>query len=258
MISKYCIVLNNLTVLVIVNLLVVYITFDLAGSTSMLPMSLKEVRNEADMIIIGNIVDKTAKRTDHKNIVTEYKIEVQKVLKGSKDISTTKCSFAGGTIGSETVESSYMPSLEFGQRYIMFLHSDTTACTVGLWQGIYEVHSVKKGNTLEDIVLSYEKELIVKSSDGKIDRGRRVSVINNNLVPYSDEGSETKAGRTNDMVEVTHFVVVDAQGNVIPQKPIKPEKQLQDRVILHANSPASLDDFMKFILAAHGTEVGNE
>jgi len=68
-------------------------------ATSILHLSLTEVREKADLIIISTVEDVNSRWNDSgKMIVTDYIIEVEEVLKGSIDDLTLVCSFAGGTV----------------------------------------------------------------------------------------------------------------------------------------------------------------
>jgi hypothetical protein len=133
-------------------------------------------------------------------------------------------SFAGGTVGSDTILVSDTPTLEVGKRYIIFGYADNrySVPVVGHEQGVFRV--VYDSVTKQDIVVDYNWYQLERTESGRIIRGiitevdSKDALVERPIVEKKKQKGEQK------------ITVTDVYGREVPQNTAGFEKpRLRDR-----------------------------
>jgi hypothetical protein len=205
-------------------------------------LTLTEIRERAERIILGVVVSSSTRLTDDGDMVwTDYKVEVEETLQGETDQAFETLSVAGGSIGGIDVGIAGVPHFKVGSRYVFFLlpRRNYVVPTVGWGQGIFEVLTLnvsEKGD--KQILISYDNEPL-EITNGGLKRGLHVYKQGGRLFPMPDQ----RQGTTDEQKE-EEPVILDAAGIEIDQHQIEPEqvtKSLSERTF------STLNDLRLFI-----------
>lgn len=115
-----------------------------ARATVSQALSLSELVNRADLVVVATCVDHRASWDERRRIVTDYSVRVDEALKG--DISPGEMLTMrrlGGVLGDLGMRIEGEPHLETGQRYLLFLRIASDAPftrPVGMSQGVMTVN----------------------------------------------------------------------------------------------------------------------
>lgn len=106
-------------------------------------LSLEELVGLADHVVVATAVGERARRDARGRIVTDYTVRVEEVMKGdARPGATLVMTRLGGVLGDLGMRVEGEPSLEVGERYVLFLDrlSDgRTLRPVGMSQGVMPV-----------------------------------------------------------------------------------------------------------------------
>jgi hypothetical protein len=92
-----------------------------AGATTTVPVSVAELTQSADDVIVG-VVRRSTSRWEEGFIVTDHDVEVTMTLKGRAPLrSVVTVRVAGGVVGRIAQRVVGAPSLEDGHTYMLFL-----------------------------------------------------------------------------------------------------------------------------------------
>ena len=110
------------------------------GATAMYQLSLKQLSQGAETIVLGTVTDQVSAWNDlHTAIYTDVIIEVEEAIKGAVGPEVT-FRIAGGEVGDIGMRTSTAPTFHIGERVIVFLRTEgSTAQLVGLQQGKFTV-----------------------------------------------------------------------------------------------------------------------
>ena len=108
--------------------LVLLLTFSGGAQALMLEMSLEELTDGADSIVVGTVVSTSSHwNAERTGIYTEVVISVEDSLKGPAGKNTITVIVEGGTVGDITQWVSDTPVFEAGERIVLFLEELNTA-----------------------------------------------------------------------------------------------------------------------------------
>jgi len=135
---------------------------------SMVPLSVNELTDRADVIVHGKVQSKTCLLDSAGRIYTSVQLEVLDVWKGSVSGQPFTISLAGGTLGDKRVvvsgQADYLP----GEEVVAFLRLNQRAegVTIGLSQGKFEVRvDARTGEKLvRNIFLGHEPATTAKTT----------------------------------------------------------------------------------------------
>jgi hypothetical protein len=213
---------------------IVFILVSLAhGRIARIPV--EDMPAEADFIIMGTVVYKSARWSDAREIMiyTDYTIQVEENIKGDKP-SQIVMSFAGGTVEGKTIYVTDTPVLKVGEKYILFGYEKYSVPVVGHEQGVFRVihDSVRQ----DDFVVDYHWRQL--ETDGKvIFRGPRTVLDSRGALTVLDSVHKKKPE------DLLRPVIRGDKGRVIPQEPTvfaKPEPKRR-------GVPATKSAFVDFI-----------
>lgn len=106
-------------------------------------LSLGDLVRRADHVVVASAIGESARRDARNRIVTDYTVRVEEVMKGdARPGDVLVMTRIGGVIGDLGMRVEGEPSLELGQRYVLFLDrlSDgRTLRPVGMSQGVLPV-----------------------------------------------------------------------------------------------------------------------
>jgi hypothetical protein len=90
--------------------------------------SFRDLCEHADLIVEGVVETLASRRMPgiHGNIETDYWVAVKRVIKGPPETRKLATSELGGTFGELQVVMNY-PLMQRGERYVLFLYTDTYA-----------------------------------------------------------------------------------------------------------------------------------
>ena len=133
---------------------------------------IKDMPEIADFVILGAVVDKTARWDDRGVMIyTDYTIQVEENIMGDSP-PVIVMSFSGGTVGDKTILVTETPVLEIGGMYILFSYDSGkySVPTVGHEQGVFRIayDRVEK----KDFVVDYNWYQIEITDNQDIIRGR--------------------------------------------------------------------------------------
>ena len=97
--------------------------------------------HEADQIVIGTVAAKDARRTGDREIVTDFRFDDLKIVKGAVPSTSLTLTMLGGTVGSETLAVAGAPTFQRGVRYLIFVTGNGSVMfpVVGGHQGIFQL-----------------------------------------------------------------------------------------------------------------------
>jgi hypothetical protein len=205
-------------------------------------LTLTEIRDNAEKIIVGVVVSSSTRLTDEGDMVwTDYEVEVEETLRGKQGQAYETVSVAGGSLEGINVGIVGVPHFKIGSRYVFFLlpGQNYVVPTVGWGQGIFEVLTQNvTGTGVQEILISYDNEPL-EVTNGRLARGLRVCKQEGRISPMPDQRQET-AGEQ----KAEEPVIFDAAGNEIDQRQVAPDlesKSLSERTF------ATLNDLRLFI-----------
>lgn len=114
-----------------------------ASATISQALSLGELVDQADHVVLATCVDARASRDGRRRIVTDFTLRVQESMKGGASAGETlTMRRLGGAIGDLGMRIEGEPHLEVGERYLVFLRTLSDGRTlrpVGMSQGVMRV-----------------------------------------------------------------------------------------------------------------------
>jgi len=135
------------------------------------PLSIKELTDKAESIVIGKVVNQKSEWNSSKTqIYTTVTFDVQEYLKGSSDAGTKTFRLPGGKVGDIELRIAEMPEFKSGERALLFLKNGNTpddAQIVGMKQGKYSINGdrvVEKNKSLAEL----KKEIVNNLGDDAI------------------------------------------------------------------------------------------
>ena len=114
---------------------------EFAASTTFEARDFNALVNEADQIVIGTVAAKDARRTGDREIVTDFRFDDLKIVKGAVPSASLILTMLGGTVGSETLAVAGAPTFQRGVRYLIFVTGNGSVMfpVVGGHQGIFQL-----------------------------------------------------------------------------------------------------------------------
>lgn len=119
----------------------------IALATVMVPLTLSQLTEQADKIVLGHCVNKRVYKTG-KMIWTEYTFQVYEVLKGGS-IKEVKIRQPGGEIGDEGIKVSGTANFLPGEEDLLFLDKEKDGAydLIGWSQGKFQIFYDEKTKT---------------------------------------------------------------------------------------------------------------
>jgi hypothetical protein len=107
----------------------------------LVPLSVDELRERADLIVHATVKAKACERNLEGRIVTRVKTAVTEVLKGTLQTNILDIVYSGGVIGDEGETSSVQANYDVGEEVVTFLKINDRgdAVTIGVVQGKFKV-----------------------------------------------------------------------------------------------------------------------
>ena len=114
---------------------------EFAASTTFEARDFNALVSEADQIVIGTVAAKNARRTGEREIVTDFRFDDVKVVKGAVPLASVTLTMLGGTVGTETLAVAGAPTFNVGVRYLVFVSGNGSVMfpVVGGHQGIFQL-----------------------------------------------------------------------------------------------------------------------
>jgi hypothetical protein len=214
-------------------------TFGLVHAVRVQRLSLTEVRERADGIIVVHVSSESTRVGDGAKMVwTDYQVQVNETLAGDPSEGTRTISFAGGYAKGLEVGIADVPRLQVGKRYVLFLLPEGrpwATPTIGWGQGIFEL--ITDPSAAVESLVSYDGEPLELTASG-IRRGARIGARNREsgvLVVGDNADREPKEAEP---------MALDPYGNVIEQPP----RPVPETVVTPKEGElASLDDLRRFV-----------
>lgn len=120
-----------------------------AHATISQALSLDELVDQADHVVLATCVDARASRDGRRRIVTDFTLRVEESMKGdAASGASLTLRRLGGAIGDLGMQIAGEPHLEVGRRYLVFLRTLSDGRTlrpVGMSQGVMPVHEDATG-----------------------------------------------------------------------------------------------------------------
>lgn len=115
-----------------------------ASATVSEALSLRELVQQADYVVLATAREGRARRDAHGRIVTEYALRVDDVMKGELHAGSRLVMISlGGVLGDLGMRVEGEPHLEAGARYVLFLRRSGDALRpVGMSQGVLPLRGV--------------------------------------------------------------------------------------------------------------------
>lgn len=114
-----------------------------ARATISQALSLGELVDQADHVVLATCVDARASRDGRRRIVTDFTLQVEESMKGGAQAGASlTMRRLGGAIGDIGMRIEGEPHLEVGRRYLVFLRTMSDGRTlrpVGMSQGVMPV-----------------------------------------------------------------------------------------------------------------------
>jgi Ig-like domain-containing protein len=153
-----------------------------AGATTLLPFSDRDLVEHADAIVIGTVADTYSHRLTGGAIVTDTRLRVEEVLKGSaaaNELITIR--EAGGLVGTTYVFIPSSAHYSAGERALAFVRraDDGRWLTTGMSLGKFAYDADSRG-----------REVLVRSTDGEADDRPRLASL------FASFVRDVAAGRT--------------------------------------------------------------
>ncbi|UCH21316.1 MAG: hypothetical protein JSU83_22925 [Deltaproteobacteria bacterium] len=206
---------------------------------------LKNMPAMADFVIVGTVFESTS-RWDSRGVMiyTDYTIQVEENILGDSP-PVVVMSFAGGTVGEQTIIVTDTPVLEKGKRYILFSYEQGkySVPVVGHEQGVFRV--VYDSVSRMDFVVDYNWYQLEITDEKEIIRGP--------LTEQDSDGALTvrKVETPKKRIVSPRPVIRDNSGQEIPQDSsvfAKPKPRVR-------GIPITKSEFVDFIrMRIHDTE----
>lgn len=115
--------------------------FRSAEAGPLLPLSVQDLTEAADVVLQGKVVSKKVSRDDEGRVFTSIKLQVQDVWKGDVDGDTFEVVHGGGILGLRKVEVTYQVQFDLGDEAVVFcrINSQGQGVTIGMTQGKFEI-----------------------------------------------------------------------------------------------------------------------
>lgn len=213
------------------------------GEARVSRLSLDQLRAKADAVILG-VVETVSVRVGATGqmVWTDYEIAVEATLHGPDQGARAVVSFAGGAAGGLDVGIAEIPTLEVGQRYVLFLmpEGDFISGPVGWGQGIYRVVDAEVSDQARQLLISADGESLALGATGRLERGPAVQVIDGTL-----RQKPTERAAYDPEAPAPEPVTTDAHGHPVPQ----PTPGAAPQALRPAAQPdfATLHDLRRFL-----------
>lgn len=201
-------------------------------------LTLDEVRDRADRIIIGEVIGvSTRLAPTGQTVFTDYEVRVREQLAGEYR-PVTIVSISGGEAGGLGVAVPGVPQLQVGKQYVFFLYkgNPVPVPTVGWGQGLFEITDVRVGGEQRQVLISTDGVPLEMSADQKLMRGPVVMVNEGVLTVYEPEPARDATKRAG-------LVAVNADGSIAPSANLPIEHQTTTGLRQYA----SVDDLRAFV-----------
>ena len=163
-------------------------------------MPFDEIIKKADVIFLGKVTDQTSRygSAEKKMIFTDVSFDVVNLIYKSEKsepiiANSIMLTFAGGSVGGETIKVSDVPSFETGSTYLIFTLMDGKTYAspiVGGYQGLFNVITDKE--TGQNYALTYGKRGIMEIKDGDIVATPPVAQIKGGLIEKALQKSSVR------------------------------------------------------------------
>ncbi len=112
-----------------------------AAAVDMIPISIKQLTERADLVVRGTVSEKSCQRDPAGRVYTRVKLDVTEVLKGARATGPFTVVHGGGVLGVQRSEVSGQVDYQLGEEVIAFLvlNQRGEGVTVGLSQGKFHV-----------------------------------------------------------------------------------------------------------------------
>lgn len=134
-------------------------------------MSVKELTEKAESIVIGKVADQKSEWNSNKTqIYTTVTFDVHEYLKGSSDNVSKTFRLPGGQVGDIRLQVAEMPEFKTGEKALLFLKKGNTsddAEIVGLKQGKYSINGDRVVENNKSLV-ELKKEIVKSLGDDAI------------------------------------------------------------------------------------------
>jgi hypothetical protein len=145
-----------------------------AGATTLLPMDLEDLADQAGLIFTGTAVhSEVVLSKDGKFPFTFVTFQVEEALKGAVRNGELTLRFHGGVLGDEAVVVAGMPELTVGQKYLLFVRGNGTSAfpVVGWRQGQFRF--TREPGSNRTLLVDSEERAVQGIEQGKWARGAR-------------------------------------------------------------------------------------
>ena len=114
-----------------------------AGAISFEARDFDALAGEAEQIVIGTVTATNPRRTGEREIVTDYRFDDLKILKGMVPTGSLTLTMLGGTVGTDTLAVAGAPKFQRGKRYLVFVTGNGSVMfpLVGGHQGIFQMRT---------------------------------------------------------------------------------------------------------------------
>lgn len=202
-----------------------------------LQLSLEELREKSDRIVIATIINKSTRVEERYNTAwTDYVLSVNQMIKGDEEDDIT-ISFAGAKNSAAYRSVLNLPELDTGSTYLLFLHPLTikyASATVGWEQGVFKVHSVDNNK----IFISLEGEPLIIDEKGSLQRGMPEKIVDRTfLYKLSSELMAALAVRAEEPL------ITNWKGEVIQQPRNKIYRSLSKKISLEFAKTQAITQF---------------
>jgi hypothetical protein len=133
------------------------------GATSMIRLSMEQLSQVAETIVLGTVANQVSAWNDQRTaIYTDVTVAVEEAIKGSPGAAVT-FRVAGGVVGDMGMRTSIDPVFKDGERVIVLLHTeDSTARVLGQEQGKFTVSNDMVTHRGQTVALAdFINELVV-------------------------------------------------------------------------------------------------
>jgi hypothetical protein len=208
-----------------------------ASATRIQRLTLDQVRDKADRIVIGEVLGVSTRLAGSgETVFTDYEVRVDERLRGFPQ-SVEVISFMGGYVDGVGVQIAGIPQLEVGGKYIFFLYNGNKVPmpTVGWGQGIFRIQEAEVDGLQKTVIISVDGETLEMTADRQLKRGRSAQIVNGALVTPGPSTERQAANRV-------ALSATNADGSVAPAGTPRAAAAVDT-----ARNMASLDDVRAFI-----------
>lgn len=157
-----------------------------AFATRVRRLSLQQVREQSESIVVGQVAGATTRAGETGKMVwTDYQVKVIETLSGEPRSGVMTVSFAGGEAGGLNVGLADVPQLEAGRTYLFFLQKSEgkhyPMPTVGWGQGLFRLETATIDGAKKNFFVSLDGEPL-QMRDGKLARGAHIEIENGSVV----------------------------------------------------------------------------